>query len=282
MKTTDSHIPFVKMSGAGNDFVLVDNRNGQLEQNWEALAPSICNRRSGVGADGLLVLQPDTASPFKMLYFNSDGSHGSMCGNGGRCVAEFIFEREKISKVSFEALEFLYTAESIRKQEVKLSMKDSSEADLGITIDLGGIEVVGHFIDTGSPHFVVFLEDQTLQFLEKYENVGMEAVSRELRFNGRFFPLGTNVNFVRINENRLVQQTYERGVEQETLACGTGSIASAVIASITKGIKSPVRVLVRSEDVLTIEFEKHPTSATEISLTGPAKIVFEGVYQQQG
>ena len=279
MKTAISHIPFVKMSGAGNDFVLVDNRDGRLEHDWKALATSICDRRSGVGADGLLVLQPDNTNAFSMLYFNSDGSHGSMCGNGGRCAAELIFERENTSRVSFEALAFLYTAESIRKQEVKLYMKDSSEADLGVTIDLGGIEVVGHFIDTGSPHFVVFLEDQSNLFLEKYENEGVESLGRELRFHEQFFPHGANINFVRVHDQLIIQRTYERGVEQETLACGTGSIASAIIASSIKGISPPVKVSVRSQCVLIVDFKKHQSNASEISLTGQAKLIFEGIFR---
>lgn len=260
-------IPFTKLTGAGNDFVAVDNTQGRLQVDWSAFAIAVCERHYGVGADGLLVLAPSTRADFTMLYYNADGSSGGMCGNGGRCCVLFARENGiEHDDISFEALGYLYKA-TFTGDGIRVAMKDPERVRRGILVHTTAGKFLCHAVNTGSPHVVTFVED--------LEKVDVTATGRELRGHKEFMPEGTNVNFVKvIGKDSIAIRTYERGVEAETLACGTGSIASAVITAMERGAPSPVTVRTRSGEILRVGFAFDGEKTTSISLEGHTRIVF--------
>jgi diaminopimelate epimerase len=260
-------IPFTKLNGAGNDFVAVNNISGALHVDWSAFARTVSDRHFGVGADGLLVLEPSGGADFTMLYFNADGSTGGMCGNGGRCCV-MLARHDGITKdnISFEAFGFTYRAEKT-EEGISVAMKPPEKLRRGIPVHLSAGRFLCHAIDTGAPHVVTFVDD--------LEKVDVVATGRELRVHREFRPEGTNVNFVKIEgKNEIAIRTYERGVEAETMACGTGSIASAVITALERGATSPVAVHTRSGETLRVRFTRDGQHITSVSLEGHARIVF--------
>jgi diaminopimelate epimerase len=262
-------IPFAKASGAGNDFVLINNFESRYEVELARLARSLCARHTGIGADGLLVLEKSHKADFKMMYFNADGSYGGMCGNGGRCIALFASLLGIVGdRCRIEALDYVYDAE-IRGEGVRLKMKDPVNFRSGLVANAGGNSFQCYAVDTGAPHAVVFTDD--------LENLDVVHVGRELRSHALFLPDGTNANFVKkVGKNRLEVRTYERGVEAETLACGTGSIASAVVASMVYGMAFPIDIVPRSGEVLRVHSLKDGKKITNVILEGPAAILFSG------
>jgi diaminopimelate epimerase len=265
-------VHFVKASGAGNDFVVLNNLDGQLGVDQSALARALCSRHSGIGADGLLVLEPSAKADFKMRYFNADGSSGGMCGNGGRCIALAAWLSGLVGRrCRFEALDFVYEA-IIEEGRVRLSMKDPRDFRPDIAVDVGGVSYMCHAIDTGAPHAVVFVPD--------IESIDVDSVGRSLRNAHAFHPEGTNVDFVRLTGGASIEmRTYERGVEAETLACGTGSIASAAVSCYLHGLRFPVDVHVRSGEILRINANAQGGPITNVILEGPAVILFQGKIQ---
>ncbi|HUI08790.1 MAG TPA: diaminopimelate epimerase [Bacteroidota bacterium] len=264
-------LEFTKATGAGNDFVLLNAMGGMPGADLPQLARALCDRHFGVGADGLLVLAPSKRSDFLMLYYNADGSSGGMCGNGGRCVARFaLLEGIAGPRQRFEALGFVYRAEVAPAGSVRLSMKDPAGLRTGLRLSRGtGEPVDGTFIDTGAPHLVVFEDD--------LERLDVARLGRALRLDPSFAPEGTNVNFVSPEGGSTIRiRTYERGVEAETLACGTGSVASALVASWLRNMESPVRVTVRSGEELTVHFAREGDSWHDIALEGSAHMLFRG------
>ncbi|PRY16235.1 diaminopimelate epimerase [Pontibacter ummariensis] len=252
-------ISFYKYQGTGNDFVMVDNRKHNFPAEDEALVKSLCDRRTGVGADGLILLQDHPDYDFEMVYYNADGRVGSMCGNGGRCAVRFARQLGVIEDVAcFLAADGEHQA-SVERDLIQLKMNDVKE-----------VEQVGedYYLNTGSPHYVRFVED--VQALDVYEE------GRAVRYNDRFKAVGTNVNFVqRLSENEIYVRTYERGVEDETLSCGTGVTACALVASL-KGFNSPVKVKTLGGE-LEVSFERTEEGGFKhIYLIGPAKLVFTG------
>ena len=247
-------VTFTKATGAGNDFVIVDNMQKTLQADKSKLSVAVCSRHYGVGADGLLVLEPSTISDFAMLYYNADGTYGGMCGNGGRCAAQYAFLRGIAGKTPrFEALGYVYEAE-IEGGPVRLKMKNPTSFRSDIVVDTGAEKLRGQFINTGSPHVVFFMKD--------IESLDVKRLGRRIREHEAFAPEGTNVNFVRLGEGDAIHvRTYERGVENETLACGTGSVASAVLSGIVENRSSPVSVHVRSGEVLQVSFERSGRSS---------------------
>ncbi|MBI2619977.1 MAG: diaminopimelate epimerase [Ignavibacteriales bacterium] len=268
-------ISFTKMSGAGNDFVVIDNRGGGLPDK-PALARRLCDRHWGIGADGLLVLEKSESADYRMEYYNADGSHGGMCGNGGRCIAAYAFKRNIAERLhSFEALNFRYKA-VVSEEVVTLTMKDPKDLRIGMMLPLSSGEMRLHFVNTGAPHAVVVIGDGNKL---NSETMDVQGVGREIREHPYFRPSGTNVNFVEAAGQSLLRiRTYERGVEAETLACGTGSIASAVVAAALGRVRGSVDVHVRSGSVLRVDFEvgEEKGEFRNIRLTGPAVEVFEG------
>lgn len=256
-------IEFHKYQGAGNDFVLVDNRDLNFPEHNTQLIKRICDRRFGVGADGLILLQNHAKLDFEMLYFNADGNIGSMCGNGGRCVAAFAQELKLIkTETAFHASDGKHEA-LLKDKLIMLKMAD-----------VIGIEKIGKdfYLNTGSPHYVRFVEN-----LAAYDVVGE---GRKIRNSSRFKKLGTNVNYVEPAGTVLKVRTYERGVEDETLSCGTGVTAVALVAAF-RGIKKAAKQfsIATPGGKLKVSFEQQAdTSFKDIWLHGPAEFVYKGMY----
>jgi diaminopimelate epimerase len=266
----DDRLPFVKMTGAGNDFVVIDNRARRY-----ALSPAqierLCDRRFGIGADGILAVEPaeDGGADFRMRYYNADGGEAEMCGNGARCFARFVLA---MPRASAEWVRFLTPAGLITGEylgsEVRVNLTEPTETKIRQRADFGWGEIEYHFMNTGVPHVVVFVPDA-----EKAEVV---AQGRAIR-RSPIFPRGTNVNFVQVvDAQNLIVRTYERGVEDETLACGTGVTASALLANRVLGNTLPLRVKVRGGDVLTVGANANGEGYRDVTLTGPAVEVFSG------
>jgi len=268
-------IRFTKMVGSGNDFIIIDNRNQEFRiGNLKSFIKKICSRRSSIGADGVILIENSRRADFKWQFFNADASEAEMCGNGARCAARYAF-LNKISgkKLSFETLAGLVEAE-IKGERVKLRLTEPTGIKLGIKLKISGKERELNFINTGVPHVVYFVSD--------LENCRVEDMGREVRFHKEFSPAGTNVNFVKhINGNCLKIRTYERGVEGETLACGTGAVASAIVASCLGKVKPPVKVIPKSGKSLKIYFDKKEKQYHNVFLEGEARLVYEGVMKEE-
>jgi diaminopimelate epimerase len=270
-------IDFVKTTGAGNDFVLIDNRHGNHKFDWAMLAPKLCNRRYGIGADGILIVEHNPKVTFTMLYYNADGSYGGMCGNGGRCAALYVMISEHLHEVNFEALDHTYYCERISQESLRLRMKEPQDMRTNISIEVCGQKVTAHYIDTGAPHAVLFWDDMPRNLVEHIRIHGINEIGREVRRADLFGPDGTNVNFVTVlEESSIALRTYERGVEDETLACGTGSVAAAIISSVVRGVSPPVTVNTRSNEQLKVSFLLEGEKAGSVFLEGNAKILFTG------
>ena len=261
-------IPFAKLTGSGNDFILIDNMaEGLPTKEIEKMVPKLCARALSVGADGLIILVPSKDAHFRWRFFNSDGSEAEMCGNGGRCAARFAYERGIApQKLTFATLAGILEAEVKENGVVKLQLTPPKGLKLEQSLTLGGGEAVAYgFVDTGVPHVVVWEED--------LENTDVEGLGREIRFHSNFAPAGTNVNFAKVTgENAISIRTYERGVESETLACGTGSTAAAYIGVKMGLVKPPVRVTTRSGEELLISLE-----GERLFLEGGTRWVYDGV-----
>ena len=268
-------LTFYKMSGSGNDFVLIDNRGGLLDQEPHGFARKICHRQLSVGADGLILIEPSEASDFKMRMFNADGSEAEMCGNGGRCVARLAYllgiaKEEMI----FETLAGLIRAE-VRGSRVKLQMVKPHSLHLNLEVTVDHTPFTVHRINTGVPHAVLFVED--------LETAPVVELGRKLRYHEAFQPAGTNVDFVKVLSPQELQiRTYERGVEDETLACGTGVVASALVAAASGKAAFPVRVGVRSGEVLTVYFEKRDGNFEEVFFEGEVRLIYQGELWEEG
>ena len=262
-------VTFTKLSGAGNDFVAINNMGGGLTADKNRLARALCDRHFGVGADGIILLEPSMNADFTMLYYNADGSFGGMCGNGGRCAAVFAHARGIAgTTMRFEALGHVYRAE-ILGSGVRLWMKDPVLPHKSVPVESCGRPWVCHMVDTGSPHVVVFTNDLA--------GMPVSEVGRALREHASFAPAGTNVNFVQsLGSGDIAMRTYERGVEAETLACGTGSVASSIIACLEHGMKPPIRVRAFSGDTLIVNFKISKDKITDVVLEGPALSLFTG------
>lgn len=250
---------FYKYQGTGNDFVMIDNRDDSFPKNNTDLVARLCDRRFGIGADGLILLENDSETDFRMVYYNSDGNQSSMCGNGGRCIVAFAKKLGIIqNKTTFIATDGLHFA-TIKNDIVSLQMKDVDEVNV----------FENHvFLDTGSPHHVVLVSD--------LDNLDVKTEGAKIRYSDLYGKAGSNVNFVKeIGENSFAVRTYERGVEDETLSCGTGVTAVAIAMEMLKKVTSnEIRVKVIGGD-LTISFNKGKIY-TDVFLTGKAEYVFEG------
>jgi diaminopimelate epimerase len=267
-------VPFVKMSAAGNDFVLIDETQLSVSINdYERFARVICNRHLGVGADGLLVYKSHPGLPFTMDYYNADGSTGAMCGNGGRCVAAYYFDvyGNRAKSVKFMAFGHIYTAVT-EDDLISVEMKDPTHIITDLTINVSGDSIRCYYIDTGSPHVVVFWEDYKRLYPDmQFDTFDIRHIGSLIRRHEAFRPLGANVNFVKpVSDGKIQLRTYERGVEDETLGCGTGSIASAIMISLRAGYQPPIRVQSRSGEVLIVRFiaDKSNTTIKDVTLTG--------------
>jgi diaminopimelate epimerase len=263
---------FTKMNGAGNDFVMIDNRAGDVELRREQIA-RICDRHRGVGADGVLLLEPaQDGADFRMRYYNADGGEAEMCGNGARCFARFAKRvAEARDQVSFETPAGVIGARVVG-DVVTLSMGEPTDLRMNVRLEVDGEDAVVHHINTGVPHVVLPVA--------RVDMVDVAAQGRTIRRHKMFSPKGANVNFLeKHGANRIAIRTYERGVEDETLACGTGVVASALVFSALENAHTPIEVLVRGGSELTVSFERAGDQFRNVTLTGPAEFVFEGTIE---
>ncbi len=256
-------IKFHKYQGTGNDFIVFDNRKGKVANDNAAFVKKWCDRKFGIGADGMIFIVNHPECDFEMIYFNADGSQ-SFCGNGSRCAVLFAKSLGIInSNTTFAAIDGMHSAQIDENDLVHLRMKD---------VDVVEEEEGRFFIDTGSPHYIEYVND--------IKSVDVVKKGKEIRYSSRFKELGTNVNFVGVGEDRLLVRTYERGVEDETLSCGTGVTAVAISAAREElGI---YEVLIQTMGgTLEVSYEKTaPMRYTNISLIGPALKVFDGVINE--
>ena len=263
-------IRFFKMGGAGNDFVVIDNRAGVVPEPATQFAARVCARQAAVGADGLLLLERSSRKDFRMRYFNTDGSEAEMCGNGGRCIARFAaLVGAAGPEMQFENLAGDFRAALTADGRVRLEMTEPHSERLSVRVQTsrGPLEV--HSLDTGVPHIVVPWDE--------LDTAPVRELGRELRNHAAFAPKGTNVNFARVaGPSAIAVRTYERGVEDETLACGTGSVASAILMARLGRVVPPVAVTVRSGSILRIHFAITGERATGVALEGEAVVLFEG------
>ena len=267
-------LDFVKMSGAGNDFILADNRSGNISLTREQVA-RLCHRQFGIGADGLMLLVPAKSpqADWAWQFYNSDGSDAEMCGNGARCFARYLQRVTGWQKpeVVFETLAGNIRAEFHGERvTIQLTAPHSLRLNEKVPTTAGELQVSS--LNTGVPHAVVFVDDA--------DRAMVQALGSELRWHAHFKPRGTNVNFAQVKGPNFIRvRTYERGVEGETLACGTGVSASAMIAASIHGFSSPVRVQVQGGDELEVSFVQNDGAFQDVRLNGPATFVFEGRIQ---
>ena len=264
-----TRIPFVKMSGAGNDFVVIDNRDSILPHALTDFLRKICQRRMSIGADGVLLVEDSDLADFKMRYFNSDGNEVETCGNGARCISRFAYLNGITPhKMRFETKVGIYQSEVIRSN-VRVRLGNPTQVRLSFPLQLNdGVHNVS-FANTGVPH-VMFL-------VENLEEVDVTHLGNQIRYHKDFEPAGTNVNFVRVRSNQEIDiRTYERGVEDETFACGTGSVAGVIILALNGRVSSPVRVNTSSGFTLKIYFNLVGGEAQDLYLEGDARLICEG------
>ncbi|MCU0404803.1 MAG: diaminopimelate epimerase [Chitinophagaceae bacterium] len=254
------NIFFSKYQGTGNDFILIDNRQKNISLSQEQIE-RLCHRRFGIGADGLMLLEEEEGYDFRMVYYNSDGREGSMCGNGGRCITKFAFDCGlHKDEYNFIAIDGPHVAIIESNGMIRLQMKDVSETESLVNMD---------FVDTGSPHIV--------KQVEEIQELDVISEGKHIRYNDRFAEQGVNVNFVKVlDECSIYVRTYERGVEDETFSCGTGVTASALLNAHNENGFNHIDVKTNGGD-LYVEFEKTGEASFEnIWLAGPAEKVFEG------
>lgn len=255
-------INFTKYHGTGNDFVLIDNRDGAFPFS-EKLVAGICHRRFGIGADGVMLIENQNGYDFKMKYFNADGRRGSMCGNGGRCIVAFA---KKLGIITDEA----YFLASDGEHKALIDENDKVELHMQ---DVNSVEIEENsvFLNTGSPHVVKFIED--------HENFDTYKEGHKIRYSDKYKEAGTNVNFVSlIRMNEITVSTYERGVEDETYSCGTGSVAAAIATSVNIKSDTNKYKIHTKGGTLEVSFDKVDDTYNQIMLKGPTKEAFSGIY----
>jgi diaminopimelate epimerase len=260
---------FWKMSGSGNDFVVIDRRDPSLIEDLSRFTQKVCRRKVSVGADGALFLEESTRADFTMRTFNADGSEAEMCGNGARCIARFAYLQGIAGKtMTFETLAGIVNAE-INRERVKIKMGDPRDLTLHRKIFVEGKEYLVHSVNSGVPHAVLLY--QTL------EDAPVLDLGRKIRFHEVFSPAGTNVNFIDVTDcHHISIRTYERGVEDETLACGTGAVASALASSVLGLVDSPVFLRTRGGEVLMAYFQRDGLEFSEVFLEGSTAVAYEG------
>ncbi len=263
------NLKFTKTVATGNDFIVIDNRSGVVAE-LSALAKKSCDRKRSIGADGLLVIEKSKKCDFKMRIFNSDGSEAQMCGNGSRCAALYAATNKIAGKeMTIETLAGKLKA-NVNGSLVKVMLTAPKDIRWNLCLMIHKCPYKLSFVNTGVPHVVHFVED--------ISKVDVKNIGSHLRNHGEFAPEGTNADFVQIHgKNSIRVRTYERGVEDETLACGTGSVASAIISAEAEGMTSPVTVHTQSGEKLKVYFTKHDGEFKDVYLEGHAKLVYEGV-----
>ncbi len=269
---------FTKMSASGNDFILINNFDRRISSDQGAyLAQRLCRRALSVGADGLILIEPPISekAQFSWRFYNADGSEAEMCGNGGRCAARFaVLEGLAQSPLRFDTKAGLIRAE-VFGRTVNIQLTPPQGLTLDLNLDLEGTSLVVSYVNTGVPHIVLFWEGPL-------EEAPVKEWGRGLRFHPRFAPEGANVNFVSVTgPQNLRIRTYERGVEDETLACGTGSTASALVAAAKGLVTPPVKVLTAGGEELIIHFDPEKKDVKTVFLEGEARVIYRASLCQE-
>lgn len=259
-------LEFYKLNASGNDFIIIDNRDGtvyRLCRDIPDFVSRVCRPHLSIGADGLILIENSDRADFKWRFFNSDGSEAEMCGNGGRCVARYAYLKGIAkSEMSFETLAGIIKAQ-VSSRRVKLQLTDPKELKLDYPLRFDDTEIFISSVNTGVPHAVVISDD--------IERIPVEEIGRKIRYHSVFGTQGSNVNFVQIlDEDNVKVRTYERGVEGETLACGTGAVATGVILKEKGLVNSPVRIWTKGGEVINIYVED------KVYLEGESRVVFKG------
>ncbi|NIA08583.1 MAG: diaminopimelate epimerase [Nitrospiraceae bacterium] len=265
---------FKKMHGSGNDFILIDNRDGRIgDLEAPDLSLSLCRRRFGVGADGLILIEGSSKADFKWRFYNADGSEAEMCGNGGRCAARFAVSLGiALPELSFETIAGIMHAHVIGST-VKLQLPAAKGLCLDIDLKIEDEQISVDFLNTGVPHAVCFVPE--------LKSIPIKKWGRAIRYNPYFQPSGTNVDFVQVlDRHDILIRTYERGVEAETMACGTGAVATAILSALRGLTQSPVKVKTSGGEILTVYFELNDKEARDIFLEGPALFVYSGQIEE--
>jgi len=273
-------IAFIKMSGAGNDFIVIDkiqNPEFILKNN---VISQLCHRRNGIGADGIIVIDDPDGYDFGMEYFNADGTTGTLCGNGARCAIKYaqISNRTNGGLIRFLSDKSEYSGELLQDGQIKFNLKPPEQIEEIKTVQFGGGNIRVSFLNTGSPHIVIAISDlPDAEMKVNLYKVDVFSIGREIRNAPEFAPGGTNVNFIKIIDGQVHIRTYERGVEDETLSCGTGSVAGAIIAGIKFDLIPPISLITKGGDKLVVNFDKGQLEYRNVSLTGPVEVVYTGV-----
>lgn len=284
--TIKNSIPFTKMQGCGNDFILLDNRQQIFpESTLATLSRKLCQRRMGIGANGVLLTETSEHASIKMRYFNADGSEGEMCGNGARCLAYYAYQQQMVgTQLSFETLDGYYQAEILPHNQVRLSFPDIPLSVVKLNQIIPDkyrkpwITSHYHYIWSGVPHVVVFNASYQSDIFS-IPNDSFTHWGRAFRQDALFMPQGTNINLVeKTEEHHLNIRTYERGVEEETLACGTGATGAAILYSLLNKISPPIDFQAQGGN-LSIDFKVDTQNIKGITLTGNALKVYEGVFE---
>ena len=265
-------IAFTKMHGAGNDFVLIDDRAETFPVHDHILLAMLATPRTGIACEGVILVQKSAVADFRMVFFNPDGTEADLCGNGARCVAAFAREIGivKSPAMTFETRAGLVDAEVSPNGSVKVWMPEPKNRRYGLQVKVGDTFVAGDYVEAGVPHFIVPCESVA--------SIDVEGLGRALRLSDAFTPNGTNVDFVQfLPAHKAIIRTYERGVEAESGACGTGAVATAVVAVETKKMSLPVHIRTSQGYTLTVDGDWRHAKATGFTLTGPVKKVFDGV-----
>lgn len=264
-------LPFSKYGGCGNDFILIDNRQGLYPVLESKAIQRLCHRINGIGADGVVLLEHSLSAHFRMKIFNCDGSEAEMCGNGIRCLMKFIAERGFAEKQCLIETMHAVINVGLKQEAVWVEMPPPRDVRWDDSIDIEGKSSPMHYLDTGVPHAVVFVEE----ILSPH---WMELAPK-IRFHPRFAPRGTNVNFAFVTEGgSVLVRTYERGVERETEACGTGATAAALAAAHVWQLPSPINIFPTSKVPIEISFKRRGDTFSDVRMTGPAEKIFHGEF----
>lgn len=272
------------MSGAGNDFVMIDKSLNPGIVLSNSVINRLCDRRNGIGADGVILFEDAEKYDFSMVYYNSDGSTGSLCANGARCAMKFAEKtgRNQRKTTSFLSNGIEYSGELLSDGLLKFNLNNPGEVKQNINLKVLGKDVQVSFADTGSPHVIIDLNEIDSDFYDEMDidlglaNFAVDKIGKEIRNDKNFSPGGTNVNFIEVKEDEIHIRTYERGVESETLACGTGAVAGAIIGSIKYGIVPPISMVTKGGEILKVNFELNDSEIKNVSLIGPASEIFSG------
>jgi diaminopimelate epimerase len=267
---TSSPRPFWKMHGAGNDFILFDDRDQTFPCTHQARIEEIATPKYGIGSEGVILIQPSDSADFRMRFFNPDGNEVEMCGNGARCVARLAHELNVApEQMTFDTVAGVIGATILSDDRVRLDMTPPEGRSLNRTLTVEGKDQIIHFVNSGVPHVV--METDSIG------EIDLTTLGPAIRYHDAFAPAGTNLNLFQVlGPDHLRVRTYERGVEAETLACGTGIVACGLVAGTLGRVTTPVKITCASGDILEVDYTMGETGPEQVTLTGPAVHVFSG------